>query len=228
MNDDFENMDFQEIPTGTITSKHRFTFRISWPWVITLAIIGATVLFFTILTVQVMYSSRIVSKIYAVMPAPVAIVLGASVHKDGTPSDALYDRIAAAVSLYKNGTVKQLLLTGDDGKRNADEVDAMFKTTESLGVPQQDILVDGKGYRTYESCKRAIGVYHITNAIVVTQRFHLPRALFLCNELGINATGFVADRHRYASETWFEIRDLLASVKAMWDVYVHTPRSPVQ
>jgi len=216
--------DLNDLPTGTISAKNLFRFRIPWSWIISLFVIGCTVIFFTILTVQVMYSSRITSKQYAVMPAPVAIVLGASVKKDGTPSDALYDRIASAATLYQNGSVELLLLTGDDGKNHVDEVDAMKKTAMQLGVPEAAIMVDGKGYRTYESCKNAIQTYHITNAIVVTQRFHLPRALFLCNELGIDATGFVADRQRYASANWFEIRDLLASVKAMIDIYVLPPK----
>jgi SanA protein len=151
--------------------------------------------------------------------APVAIVLGASVNNDGTPSDALQDRIQTAANLYHAGTVRALLLTGDDGRNERNEIQPMVRAAREAGVPERDLLIDGEGYRTYESCKRAVNIFHITHAIVVTQRFHLGRALFLCNHLGMSADGFTADRRHYVRSTFFWSRDLLASVKAFWDVY---------
>lgn len=159
--------------------------------------------------------------------APYAIVLGASVKMDGTPSDALYDRIVTAVELYNDKAVEKLLMTGDDGKFHANEVAVMKKTAMELGVPEDAIEVDGQGYRTYESCKRAKQVLHIDQAIVVTQRFHLGRALYLCGAFGMNAQGRTADRQTYQRILFFWARDLTASFKAWWDINVQEPEPPV-
>jgi SanA protein len=177
--------------------------------------------------VQLRYAAKIASTSASAGPAPVAIVLGASVKPDGTPSDALRDRILTGVDLFKAGRVERLLMTGDDGRFHVDEVDAMKKTAVDAGVPENAIDVDGRGYRTYESCKRAHDEFKITDAVVVTQRFHLGRALYLCNELGINASGAIADRQTYVKNTQFWIRDLLSSAKAFWDIHIHRPASPV-
>lgn len=159
--------------------------------------------------------------------APYAIVLGASVKMDGTPSDALYDRIVTAVELYNDKRVDKLLMTGDDGKFHANEVAVMKKTAMELGVPEDAIDVDGQGYRTYESCKRAKQVLNIDQAIVVTQRFHLGRALYLCGAFGMDAQGRTADRQTYQRILFFWARDLTASVKAWWDINIQEPEPPV-
>lgn len=155
------------------------------------------------------------------------IVLGASVKPDNTPSDALYDRIATAVDLYNSGTVQKLLMTGDDGKFHVNEVEIMKHTAIELGVPESDIEIDGQGYRTYESCKRAEQELHITRAVIVTQRFHLGRALYLCSHFGIEVSGATADRQSYQRITFFWLRDLAASFKAWWDVNIQAPEPPV-
>lgn len=159
--------------------------------------------------------------------APYAIVLGASVKMDGTPSDALYDRIVTAVELYNDKRVDKLLMTGDDGKFHANEVAVMKKTAMELGVPEDAIDVDGQGYRTYESCKRAKQVLNIDQAIVVTQRFHLGRALYLCGAFGMDTQGRTADRQTYQRILFFWARDLTASVKAWWDINIQEPEPPV-
>lgn len=156
-----------------------------------------------------------------------AIVLGASVKQDGTPSDALHDRVMEAVDAYKEAKVKKLLMTGDDGKFHVNEVETMARIAMEAGVTSTDVLVDGQGYRTYESCKRASEVFGIREAVVVTQRFHLGRALFLCEHFGIKGQGLPADRQSYQRIVFFWMRDLVASFKAWWDVYVWAPESPV-
>ncbi len=155
------------------------------------------------------------------------IVLGASVKPDNTPSNALYDRIATAVDLYNNGTIKKLLMTGDDGKFHVDEVEIMKRSAIDLGVPEADIEVDGHGYRTYESCKRAAQELHIQRAVIVTQRFHLGRALYLCSHFGIDVSGATADRQGYQRITFFWLRDLAASFKAWIDLNIQEPKPPV-
>jgi len=114
-------------------------------------------------------------------PAPIAIVLGASVKLDGSPSDALSDRILTATELYQAGKVEKILMTGDDGAFHADEVDAMARTAREAGVPERDILIDGHGYRTYESCKRG---YRFTIYVMPL----LLRSVFTLDARSIYAT----------------------------------------
>src|SRR5258708_11414714 len=121
----------------------------------------------------------------AVPAARVALVLGAGVHRDRRPSPILADRIKAAVALYKAGKVKKLLMSGDNRVANYNEPDVMKKMALDLGVPKEDVQVDYAGRRTYDSCWRAKYIFSQDNLIVVTQSFHMPRALFLCEMLGV-------------------------------------------
>ncbi len=155
-----------------------------------------------------------------------AIILGAGVFKNGTPTDALRDRLDTGIQLYNEHAVNQLLLTGDDGAYHADEIDVMQRYILEHNVPTSTLIFDGKGYRTYESCKHAKEL-GLSSVIVVTQRFHLSRALYLCNKLGLNAVGASADRHTYRSISYFWLRDLAASVEAWWDINIQAPAPPV-
>lgn len=177
--------------------------------------------------VQFRYADRVQTTLDDVPRRPVAIVLGASVKKDGTPSAALEDRILKSAELYKAGKVDALLMTGDDGKFHVDEIKTMVRVAREAGVPDKAIQTDGNGYRTYESCKRARSVFGVTQAIVVTQRFHLGRALYLCNKLGIETVGYIADRRSYDLAVTFWLRDLVSSLKAFVDVNLLAPRPPV-
>ncbi len=192
---------------------------------LTSIILAASMIVAIVADVQGQYIHRIIA-IGKVPTSTVAIVLGASVHSDGTPSDALADRLRVGAELYKQGSVSWVLLTGDDGEFHADEIDVMQSFIESKGVPENRILIDGRGFRTYESCKHAkeMGIKH---AIVVTQRFHIGRALYLCNRMGIDTWGVTSDLRHYVNNTMFWVRDLLASAKAWWDINIWTPRSPV-
>ena len=155
-------------------------------------------------------------------------MLGASVKLDGTPSDALRDRIDIGIRLYKENKVDALLMTGDDGAFHADEVATMKRLAVEAGIPEKDIWVDEHGYRTYESCKRAIEVFGVKQGIIVTQKFHLPRALYLCSHLGMQAEGVSADLQTYERIVFFTLRDFASSLKAWWDINVLMPKSPVQ
>jgi len=159
--------------------------------------------------------------------ADTAMVLGASILQNGTPSDALRDRLTVGVSLYKNGNVKRVLLTGDDGSYHADEIDVMKRFVLEQGVPESDILTDGHGFRTYESCKRAADIFHLRDILIVTQRFHMSRALYLCDHLGLQARGVTSDLQSYQKIASFWIRDLAASVEAWWDINIWPPKPPV-
>jgi vancomycin permeability regulator SanA len=139
----------------------------------------------------------------------VALVFGAGLNGEGRPSKMLYDRVATAVDLYNNNKVDKLLMTGDNGTPDYNEVEAMRQTAVELGVPDEDIVLDYAGFNTWDSCYRAREVFSLTEATLVTQRFHLPRALYACNHLGVRSVGVVADRSEY-STFYNETRELLA------------------
>ncbi len=181
-----------------------------------------------ILDVQFRYSSKLADSVSSANPASIAIVLGASVQSSGEPSDALRDRLLVAVDLFKRGKVERVLVSGDDGQFHIDEIRAMRKVLEDNGIPSNKILEDGHGYRTYESCKRAVKKFDIKHAIIVTQRFHIGRALYLCNRLGMDATGVASDLTSYQRIIFFTARDLAASIEAWWDINVKAPNSPVR
>lgn len=194
------------------------------------AIVAAGLLFVVgiIAYVQLAFVGDIVKARGDIRPVEYAIVLGASVKEDGTPSDALADRVLEAVDAYREGKVKKLIMTGDDGGFHINEVKTMAELAIKEGVTSTDVIVDGQGYRTYESCKRAATVYGVKEAVIVTQRFHLGRALFLCHAFGIDTQGLPADRHTYQRILFFVSRDLISSFKAWMDIYLWAPKSPVE
>jgi SanA protein len=168
-------------------------------------------------------AGRIHASIGNVPPTPVALVLGAGLWGDGSPTPALYDRVATAVDLYKTGKVQKLLMSGDNRFVNYDEPGAMKALAVQLGVPAEDIVPDYAGRRTYDSCYRAKEIFGVQQAIIVTQRFHLDRALFLCDALGVKSVGVAADRRTYPPYRWWELREVLATAAAWWDVNVRHP-----
>ena len=155
----------------------------------------------------------------------VAIVFGAGLNRSGGPSPVLYDRVATAVDLYQRGLVDKLLLTGDNRFIDYNEPEAMRQTALQLGVPDGDLVLDYAGRRTYDSCYRARSIFGVERAILVTQAFHLDRAMYLCASFGIDTIGVMADRRNYAtsSETWWSIREAAATMAAWLDVNILRP-----
>lgn len=149
-----------------------------------------------------------------VAPAQAALVLGAYVFPDGRPSAMVEDRLLTSYELYKAGKVKKILISGDHGRVEYDEVNAMRRYLEAKGVPPQDIFMDHAGFDTYDSMYRARDVFQVHSAVVVTQRFHLPRAVWLAHRMGLQAEGVVADRQAYAKAEYYDAREVLARVKA--------------
>ncbi len=158
-------------------------------------------------------------------PQRVAIVYGAAVYKNGRLSDALYDRVKTGVELYKAGKVKKLLMSGDNSRKGYDEPTAMKNKAIELGVPVEDIIVDFAGRRTYDTCYRAVNIFNVKKAIHVTQEFHLPRAIYLCEKMGVDSIGLKADRRRYLDEDAWAKREFLAVLRAWFNlnVYVKAP-----
>ena len=168
------------------------------------------------------------NRIYEVGAAPaerVAIVFGAGLRWDGSPTAILRDRVETGVRLYLDGKVEKLLMSGDNSVVYYNEPEAMRQYAISLGVPATDIVLDYAGRRTYDTCYRAWAIFGVKRALLVTQKFHLPRALFLCNSLGLDARGVEAGnlRYRRLSLVIWNIREQLATIAAFFDVYVDKP-----
>lgn len=168
------------------------------------------------------------SQIYTASDVPtarVAIVFGAGLLKDGTPTPVLQDRVAAAAELYFNGKVDKLLFSGDNRFVDYNEPESMRQYAISLGIPYEDIVLDYAGRRTYDTCYRAKAIFGVEEAILVTQGYHLPRALFLCNQLGISSVGVSADRriYRKSSLIIWNTRELPATLVALWEAWVSHP-----
>ncbi len=156
----------------------------------------------------------------AVPPRAVAIVLGARVWDDGSPSDVLEDRLAVALDLYRMGRVRRILVTGDNGSNRYDEVTAMQRWLLARGVDPKDVVRDHAGFRTLDSMERAAKVFRVRHAVVCTQRFHMARSMFLARHAGIDAVGAVADRRRYVHALRFGVREVAARAMAVVDAWV--------
>ncbi len=157
--------------------------------------------------------------------APVAIVFGAGLWRDGSPTPVLQDRVATAAELYFTGRVEKILMSGDNRFLDYNEPGAMKTYALRLGVPEDAIVLDYAGRRTYDTCYRARSIFGVKNALIVTQNFHLPRAIFLCRFLGISATGVSADRRIYRPESlfWWGLREFPATLASVWDVFIAHP-----
>ncbi|MFA6105449.1 MAG: ElyC/SanA/YdcF family protein [Patescibacteria group bacterium] len=154
----------------------------------------------------------------------VGLIFGGGLNADGTPNEMLTDRIVEGVALYKTGKVSILMMTGDDGKRYQNEVDAMKKAAMSFGVPENKIILDRHGYRTYESCYREANIFGFTEVIAVSQAFHLPRIIYLCENFGIKTIGVAADLHSYGGDlAWMKFREVGARLKAWWQIKITHP-----
>jgi SanA protein len=148
------------------------------------------------------------------------IVLGASIKPDKSLSLILQDRVDAALLAYENKKFKKFLLSGDHGEENYDEVNAMKNYLNNKGVPDKDIFLDHAGFDTYDTMFRARDVFKVSDAIVFTQEFHLPRAVYLGKNMGLDIQGFVADRHEYPSNSHFARREWLANIKAWMELNI--------
>ena len=141
------------------------------------------------------------------------IVLGARVYEDGTPCLVLRDRLDTAIELYHAGVSDRLLLSGDHGTVSYDEVTAMKDYAVEKGVAEQDIFLDHAGFSTYETMYRAAAIFGAKSCVVVTQRYHLYRAVYLADKMDMQVYGVQADRREYGRIRYFQTREALARVK---------------
>jgi SanA protein len=167
-------------------------------------------------------------KTYTAVDVPahrVAIVFGAGLWRNGTATPVLQDRVQTAADLFFAGKVDKLLLSGDNRFIDYNEPAVMQQVALSLGIPESAIVLEYAGRRTYDTCYRAKVIFGVSEAILVTQAFHLPRAIYECSQLGIDSVGVEADQRLYgrSSVLYWNARELFATVAAMWDVNISHP-----
>ncbi len=196
---------------------HRTGIGIGW--------LGVLALVAAYADVSLRYRSRIVPA-EEVPPRPAAVVFGAAVYPNGRASPILADRVRVAVELYRAGRVRRLLLSGDNRFPDYNEPAVMAELARAQGVPEQALALDYAGRRTYDTCWRARYIFGLQRVVLVTQRFHLPRALYLCQALGLDAVGVPADRPQgYRGQWWYGgVRETVARLRAWWDVHILPPR----
>lgn len=154
--------------------------------------------------------------------ADAILILGARVYSETQVSPMLYDRLEGGLALYRAGKAPKIIVSGDHGQDDYDEVNAMRRFLEERGVPPEDIFMDHAGFSTYESLYRARDIFYADQVIVVTQGYHLPRAVYIGRALGLSAYGVASDPRSYAGAGRFEAREKLARVKDF--LLVHTTK----
>jgi SanA protein len=196
--------------------------------------LGRLILILSALALLVFAAPRLVTALYSwkkvhpseTVPArQVAIVFGAGLMRDGSPTAVLRDRVSVAARLYFDGKVEKLLMSGDNSTLYYNEPGAMQQYAIDLGVPEDAIVLDYAGRRTYDTCYRARHIFEVSDAILVTQSFHLPRALYTCNRLGVSAIGVPADLRPYLRRAmaFWNLREIPATLRALWEVHVTRP-----
>lgn len=210
--------------TGTIlamiTKIFNMTFKLAiWTLILLVVVFGIPRL------VTALVSSGKVFTAAEVPASRAAVVFGAGLQRDGTPSPVLKDLVAAAVQLYNLGKVEKILMSGDNRFLDYNEPAAMKTYAISLGVPEDAIVLDYAGRRTYDTCYRAKHIFGLQEALLVTQKFHLPRAIFTCQALGMHVSGVTADLRDYNTHSvrYWNIRELPATLVALWQVWVSHP-----
>lgn len=198
--------------------------RFLWHLTLTLGLFALSGLFFPKWIVQLYAAPRIFTVDDARVER-VAIVFGAGLLRDGSAGPVLRDRVETAVQLYQQAKVDKLLMSGDNRFVEYNEPEAMRQYALDLGVSEEDIILDYAGRRTYDTCYRANAIFQVQSAILVTQNFHMARAIFLCNWFGVESTGVEADNiyFRKISRLLWNTRELFATTQAVWDVYVAKP-----
>lgn len=147
------------------------------------------------------------------LDADCILVLGAGLKPDGTPNHMLRDRLDEGIELYREGAAPKILLSGDNGQEEYDEVNAMKDYVLKEGIPSEDIFMDHAGFSTYESMYRARDIFLVKKAIIVTQKYHQYRALYTARGLGLESWGVVSEPRTYAGQSYRDLREILARDK---------------
>lgn len=184
-------------------------------FLILIVILGLCLLFGIDFYVRSSTKDRIISPENAssVSDADCILVLGAGIRTDGSPSPMLQDRLNTGIALYQNGAAPKLLMSGDHGRKKYNEVQTMKDIALDQGVPSEDVFMDHAGFSTYDSLYRARDVFQARKVIIVTQKYHLYRALYIARSLGLDTWGVSADTRRYRGQSQRDFREILARDK---------------
>lgn len=185
--------------------------------VILVGLLSTVVLFSLNFYVKKVAANRILTTEQALQLADVdcILVLGCGVWEDGRPSHMLEDRLKRSLELYEQGIAPKLLMSGDHGREEYDEVNVMKSFVVERGVPSEDVFMDHAGFSTYESVFRAKEIFQTKKIVIVTQGYHLYRAIYIAQALGMDAYGVASDYRAYAGQTLRDLREVLARVKDM-------------
>ncbi len=168
--------------------------------------------------------ARYIHTVQDVPSAEAVLILGAYVLPDGTLSTMLKDRVTTGHEIYENGKAPKIIVSGDHGRKDYDEVNTMKDFIKSQGVSGQDIFMDHAGFSTYESLYRARDIFQVKKVIIVTQEYHLKRAVFIARELGLEAYGVASDKHDYGQVmAAYGVREMAARNKDFWLAKVIKP-----
>lgn len=183
--------------------------------ILCLAFVGISTIFIISCHVKLAGRERILSLEEAAKLENVdcIIVLGCLVYDDGSPSYMLRDRLLRALELYESGAAPKLLMSGDHGRNDYDEVGAMKQYAMDNGVPSENIFMDHAGFSTYETVYRAKEIFQADKVIIVTQEYHLYRALYIAGQLGVEAHGVSSDFNTYSGQFMRDVREVLARCK---------------
>ena len=184
-------------------------------FLILIVILGLCLLFGIDFYVRSSTKDRIISPedVSSVSDADCILVLGAGIRTDGSPSPMLQDRLNTGIALYQNGAAPKLLMSCDHGRKKYNEVQTMKDIALDQGVPSEDVFMDHAGFSTYDSLYRARDVFQARKVIIVTQKYHLYRALYIARSLGLDAWGVSADTRRYRGQSQRDFREILARDK---------------
>ena len=184
-------------------------------FLILIVILGLCLLFGIDFYVRSSTKDRIISPedVSSVSDADCILVLGAGIRADGSPSPMLQDRLNTGIELYQNNAAPKLLMSGDHGRKKYNEVQTMKDIALDQGVPSEDVFMDHAGFSTYDSLYRARDVFQARKVIIVTQKYHLYRALYIARSLGLDTWGVSADTRRYRGQSQRDFREILARDK---------------
>lgn len=174
--------------------------------------------------IQKEYGSNIYYDPELIPEQTTAIVFGAGLKDFGKkPGKILEDRVMAAVELYQLGKVKKIIMSGDNRQADYNEPAVMKDYAIKQGVREFDLIIDTGGIRTYDSCYRAKKTFGINQAILITQQYHLPRALYTCSSMGMEVNGYAADKNIYPEIINYQIREFLALTLSFWEIQIISP-----
>jgi vancomycin permeability regulator SanA len=214
-------------PPDIDLEKPRPWWRRRWLWRTAAGTVAAVILLMggCVAWIQI-YAYGYEYSVASVPPAPVAIVFGAGLYADGQPSAFLTGRLALGKTLYDTGKVRAILVSGDNSRPDYDEPDVMRRWLIAHGVPANKVVADYAGFDTYDTCVRAHKLWGVDKAILVSQNFHVPRAIAVCRSVGVVAYSVSDKSVNYHYQWWISVvREQPAAVKAAWDVA--TGRDPV-